>query len=185
MRWITLIILAYVVLLLQTTVARLLTLSTAWLGNIGPDLVAILAVFIALHARSGVEVMLAAWGLGLALDLTSAGGVGVATAVGPMSITYALAAGAVYRFREAFFRERILPQVLLALTFCLLAHGGWVTLQCVLAYPAVTLAGYERLLLQALLLAAYTAVLAPLGHRALGRCRTWIVNAPVRGPGRR
>ena len=183
MRWIPLLILTYLVVLFQTTLGRLLTIRTAGIGTIGPDLTALLAVFVAFYGRNGVEVMLAAWVLGLAVDLTTTGGVGSMTAVGPMPLAYALAAGLLFRVREAFFRERALTQGLLAAAFCLLAHGLWVTTQSLLG-GRTTWAAYGRTLLQAAALACYTGLLMPLAHVLLGKAQRLFLAAPA-GPGRR
>ena len=61
MRWIPFVILAYAIVLLQTTVGRVLVFSTVSAGTIGPDLTALLAVFIAFHVRGWADAMLAGW----------------------------------------------------------------------------------------------------------------------------
>jgi cell shape-determining protein MreD len=81
MRWIPFIVVCYVVILIQTSLGRILTLPSP-VGVIGPDFAAILAVFVALRVRSAVDCMLAAWVLGLLIDLTTGGGPGAATVVG-------------------------------------------------------------------------------------------------------
>jgi cell shape-determining protein MreD len=120
-------------------------------------------------------VFLAAWVLGLAVDLSNVGGVGEATVVGPMSLAYLLAVAAVLRMREAFFRDRLTSQAVLALVFCLLAHGIWVTVQSLLARGQVTWPTYAATMLQAVGLACYTAVVMPLGYRLLLKCERWFV----------
>lgn len=184
MRWIPFFILAYAVVLIQTTAGRILAFTADGVGTIGPDLTALLAVFVAFHARSGVDVMLSAWMLGLSVDLTTAGGMGAGVVVGPMAIAYCLVAGLLFRVREAFFRERALTQALLAWAFCLLTHGGWVTVQSLLSLRDVTWSAYGRTLLQAVAVACYTALLMPLAHVGLARLRRWFLSAPA-GPGRR
>ncbi|MFA6133105.1 MAG: hypothetical protein WC869_03695 [Phycisphaerae bacterium] len=176
MRWIPFVILVYLVILIQTTLGRVLTFSGGGLGMIGPDLAAIVAVFIALRLRDGTEVAIAAWTLGLAVDLTTPGGVGLVTAVGPMSLGYCLAVSAVYRTRDAFFRERPASQAMLTLMFCLIAHALWVSLQTVFAQGVTRSWGnYGEALVQAMLLSAYTAVLAPLGCWVLTRCERILI----------
>ncbi len=184
MRWIPLLILAYLVVLVQTTLVRFVTFTTPTLGSIGPDLTALVAVFVAFYARGAAETMLAAWCLGLAVDLTAAGGVAGATVVGPMAIAYSLAGGLLYRIREAFFRERALTQAMLAWAFCLLTHGLWVTAQTFQAGENVSLSAYGRTLGQAAAVATYSAALMPLVHAALNPCRRWFLVAPA-GPGTR
>lgn len=181
MRWIPFIILTYFVLLLQTSVVGLISFSAGSAGTVAPDLLAIVAVFVALGARYGVDALLAAWALGLAADLTTGGGAGAATVLGPMSLAYMLAAGVVFKMREAFFRDRAFTKVMLALAFCLLAHPIWVTLQTLRASGAMTWADYGKLLVQALLLSLYTAVLAPLVLAVLSKLSGWILPPQGRG----
>jgi rod shape-determining protein MreD len=184
MRWIPLLILAYAVVLVETSVGWLLFIDSASLGAVGPDLAAMVAVFVAFYARGASDAMLAAWILGLAVDLTTGGGIGSPTVVGPMSIAYCLAAGLLWRAREAFFRERALTQAMLAFAFVALAHGIWATAQAVLAPGHVGLGDYGRTLLQVLAVAGYTAVLMPLAHWGLRRCQRFFL-ASAAGPGRR
>lgn len=179
MRWIPFIILAYLLVLVQTTVGKVLTFTSFSIGTVGPDLPALVAVFVALHVRSRADVMLAAWLLGLGLDLTAGGGPGGSAAIGPMPIAYALAAACLYQVREAFFRERALTQGLLAMGFCILAHGTWVTLQSLLAIRAMTWSAYGRVLMQAAALAVYTAALMPLAHWGLWRYQRWFITPPA------
>jgi rod shape-determining protein MreD len=177
MRWVPFAILAYVVILLQASLAQLLTFELAWAGRVGPDLVATIAVFAALHARNWTDVMLMAWILGLGMDLTSAGGPWGVPVVGPMAVAYALSALLVFRVREAFFRDRLLTAAVFGLLFCLPAHGVWVTWQSLLGAAEMTWGGYARALVQAALLALYTAALTPLVQLALRRCRRWFLPA--------
>lgn len=182
MRWIPFVIFAYILILLQTTVAGLLVISPWAIGPVGPDLMAILAVFVALNVRSGADAMIAGWILGLALDLT-AGGVGGGTVVGPMCIAYALGCRGVFHIREVIFRERAVSQALLTLLFCLFAHGLWVTLQSV-RLGRVSASMYGVMLLQVVGVGLYTGLLAPLGYFALIRLRSWLIISP-RGRSRR
>lgn len=179
MRWVPFLILMYGVLLVQTTVGRILTFQrTAW-GTIGPDIAAIVAVYLALHLRDGLDLAIATWTLGLAVDLTTAG-----PAVGPMAVAYLAAGAAVLKLREAVFRERPAAQMLMALVFCLLAHGLWVTVQSVGLPPASRSWGqYVWMLKQACILAIYTAVLMPPGHWALARIERFLI-APQSGRSR-
>ncbi len=176
MRWVPFVILVYVTVLVQTTLGRVMTFHTAGMGRVGPDLAAIVAVFLALRLRDGVELALAAWALGLAVDLASGAGGGLGAAVGPMALAYVVASAAVFRLREEMFRERPVVQVLLAAIFCLLAHGIWVTFQSVLLENGQGgWARYWRTMKQAVALAAYTAVLAPIGCWILGKCERLLI----------
>ncbi len=185
MRWIPFLIAAYVATLVQTTLASELRLHGLGVGSVGPDLLAVVAVFVALHVRSTADAMLAGWVLGMALDLTAAGGPGGTTALGPLAIVYVLAAGGVHRVREALFRERIGTQALLGLTFCAVTHGAAASVQALLALGSMTWAFYGQMLLQVLANSAYTAVLTPVGCWGLRRIQPLLMTAPARGFGRR
>ncbi len=178
-RWIPFIILAYLLTLLQTTVGGVLAWRSASLGPIGPDLLAIVVVYVALHASSGIDAMLAGWILGLCMDLTTGGGAGGATVVGPMPIAYALGAASIYRVREAFFRDRPLPQAFLAFLLVALSHIFWVSVQA-MRVGGLGGGAYGEMVLQTLLVALYTAVLTPLGCFALGRMRHWFLTPGAR-----
>ena len=179
MRWVPILLLAYVLVVLQATLGDVLTWTGAPVGAIGPDLVALAGVFLALHAPTLSDAMLAGWVLGLALDLSTAGSPGGATAVGPMALGYAFAAAVVFQMREAVFGDRKPTQMLLALLFCGVAHGLWITLQSLLGWGEVSWRDYGRLWAQAGALAAYTALLMPLGYAAMRRLRRWFVSAPA------
>lgn len=183
MRWIPLLILTYLVVLLETTLGRALFINTASLGAVGPDLTALVVVFVAFYARSATDAMLTAWILGFAVDLTVGGAMGAMPVVGPMSIAYSLVAGLLWRVRDAFFRERATTQALLALAFCVLTHGLWVTAQAILASGPGG-GDYGRTLLQAIAGACYTALLMPLAHYGLSKCQRMLLVSPV-GPTRR
>ena len=184
MRWIPFLILTYVVVLLQTSLVGLITFHFGSIGTVGPDLLAIAAVYVVMHARYGLDAMLAVWVLGLAADLTAGGGTAGLTAVGPMSIAYVVGGGAVYSIREAFFRDRASTKVILALLFCSLAHFVWVSLQSLLAWRAMTGAAYGAMLLQALMLSVYTAALMPLAYFPLSRVGSFILASPTGRPRR-
>jgi rod shape-determining protein MreD len=175
MRWIPFLILAYAVMLLETSVSWALFIDTSWLGSVGPDLAALVVVFVALYARSMADTMLAAWVMGLAVDLTSGGG---GTVVGPMAIAYCLLAGQLWRIRDAFFRERALTQVMLALVFTAAAHFVWVTAQAIFGAAHVTMGDYFGTLVQALVIACCTAVLMPLAHYMLSGVQRLILLSP-------
>ncbi len=183
MRWVALIILAYVLILLQATLGDVLTWTNSPFGAIGPDFAAVVAVFLALYAPTLADAMLAGWLLGLAIDLSAAGAPGGATAVGPMALGYAFAAAVVFQMREAVFRDRKHTQMLLTLLFCLVAHGLWISLQSLLNWGDVGRSDYGRLWLQVGSLSGYTALLAPIGYAAMKRLRRWFVPTPsTRGP---
>jgi rod shape-determining protein MreD len=174
MHWIPFAIATFIVVLFQTTVGGVLTLTRTGIGTIGPDFAAILAVYIALHGRKAADVMIAAWILGFAMDLTASG-----AALGVMALAYSLAAGGIFRIREAFFQERALTQALLVLAFCAATHGVWVTAQYARVRELMAVSDYVRLLLQAGSLAVYTGLLTPLVNLILQYCRGWLLPTPT------
>ncbi len=179
MRWVPFLIVLYVVLLLQTTVGKVLTFPRAGWGTVGPDIAAIVAVYLALHLRDGLDLAIATWALGLAVDLTTGG-----PAVGPMPLAYLVAGAVVLKLREAVFRERAAAQMLMALVFCMVAHGLWVTVQLLWVSPSSrSWEQYWQTLRQAFALAIYTAALMPLGHWALARMERFLI-APQTGRSR-
>ena len=178
MRWVPLAILIYVLVVIQTSLLGIVTLRWAAVGPVRPDLMAILAVYLALYARSGADAMLAAWIMGMAIDLTTGAGPKVSTAAGPMALGSALAAGCVFRLREVVFRDSHVAQGVMAGLFCVLSHGFWVTAQWLVMPMKVSASGYALMLVQAALLAVYTGLVTPLGAMALRRCERWILSAP-------
>ena len=176
MRWVPFAIVAYALIVLQTTFGRFLSFGTDNLGRVGPDLLAIAAVFLAVQAMNVFEVMIAAWVLGLILDLTT-GTAGGMTVVGPMAISYALAAGFVFKVREAVFSDQVLTQVILGFVFCLIAHGAWIFMQSALTW---SWSAGGRLLVQAMALAIYTGLLTPILFRFLYRMRGLLIQLPAR-----
>ncbi len=184
MRWIPFLILAWVVVMIQTSLGTILTLRALAVGPVGPDLLVLLAVFVALNAPTAVDAMLAGWVLGLLVDLTTAGGLTDPVRIGPMALLYVLCVRLVFAMREAFFRERALPQVVLAAFFCFLAHGLWVTLQALLAEGTLGWAGYGQLLLQVVLSSLYTALLMPLAYVLLRGIRGTLLATPPSRRGR-
>ena len=176
-RWIIFVIVAYLAVVVQTTVGGLLVIHTEWVGPVGPDLLAMMAVFVAMAVRGGADAGLACWVLGFGLDLAS--GPGGTTVVGPMAIAYTLGGLAVFQLREALFRDKIVTQVVITLLFTAAVHTLWVTLQAILT-RSLTWDQYGIALLQAVLLAAYTAVLVPFVHAVLLRYERVLLIVPSR-----
>ncbi|MBI5723698.1 MAG: hypothetical protein HZA50_07065 [Planctomycetes bacterium] len=174
-RWPAFLLAAYLLVVFQGTIGRLLVFNVPQVGPIGPDVVAMLAVFVAMFARNTTDVMLAAWVLGLGLDLTNSGGSG-ATVVGPMPIAYVLTAGVLHRVREAFFRELWLAQAILAFLFCLASHIVWLALQTLFrSLPDWSAFGW--ITLEIAISAVYTAILMPFVFAVLRKCRSWLLSA--------
>lgn len=181
MRWIVLLILAFLVLLVQTSLGRVLTISLD-VGPIAPDWAAMTAVFIALRARQSLDALIAAWILGMGVDLASSGGLGSSTVVGPMAMAYCLGCGMVFRVREAFFREKALSQAVLCLGFVLIAHWTWLLIQAI--RTGQSWGNWGDLFMQVLLVALYSAVLAPLAHFLLSLGERVLFVSPSGGRGR-
>ncbi len=175
MRWIPLTITAYLLVLCQASLAKAITISGLAIGPVGPDLLAIAAVFVALSVADIIDAMIAGWILGLCMDLAAYGGPGLPTVIGPMSIAYALGSAGIFSIRGAFFRDRSGPQVLFALIFCVFSHLLWVTLQYLRSGGLA--GGFGSMVLQVFAISAYTAVLMPFGFRLLGRVRSWLFAA--------
>ncbi len=180
MRWVLRIILVYVALALQNAVGLLVHIPTSSLGDIAPDLLAGAAVFVVLNVRGLSDVLIVCWVLGIGLDLTSTGGSGGASVVGPMALAYAAAAWVVFQLREAFYREQAVSQAVLAALFVLVAHGLWITMQLVLALRSAHWELYGRLMLQACLVALYSGALAPVVCAVLGRMAGWVISPAAR-----
>lgn len=178
MRWVPFIIVAYLVTVVQTSLGRVLVFDRLDIGPVGPDLLAMLAIFAGLWVRSGSEAVLAAWTLGMLLDLTTGGGAGVTTVVGPMALAYGVCVWLLVRIREGLFRERVLPQIICAFFFVLVAHTLWAVLQMLLGRGALSGATFGRTMLQILASAAYTAVLMPLVHLLFNAARSLLLTAP-------
>ncbi|MBN1555322.1 MAG: rod shape-determining protein MreD [Phycisphaerae bacterium] len=178
MRWAPFLIFAYLFTLGQTSLGRMLMLDRLTIGPVGPDILVLLAVFVAMYVRTAVDGMMAGWVLGMLIDLTTGGGATATTRVGPMAIYFALTAWLVFQVREALYRERALPQMLLAGVFCLITHTLWVGTQMFLAPRDIVWGQFGRLLLQVLLSSVYTGLLMPLVHFFLMPCRNWLLTNP-------
>lgn len=185
MRWIVFAILVWFLTLVQTTVGRALMFETDLVGTIGPDLLAPLAVFVALYVRSKTDAAIAACLMGYALDLTTAGGIASSAVVGPMALAYAAAAVVVFKIRDAFFLDRAITRGLLTLLFCLFSHLLWVASQCVLLRGGATWAEFGRMTIQAVAISLYSAVMAMAMIWLFVRIRRWLVLTPAGGRARR
>lgn len=178
--WAPFIILSILILLVQTTVGSLLAFTVTDVGTVSPDLLALVVTTVAMWARNPVDIMLVAWVVGFVLDLASTGGIAGASSVGPMALGYALSAGVVYRIREAFFREKVLPQAMLVLIFCLLANLFRVSMQMAVSWHWQG-GTFGRQLIQAVLLSLYTAVMVVPFFWIFSGIHRWLITTP---PGR-
>jgi len=174
MRWIYFVILAAVGVICQTTLVQVIWLDTP-VGWIGPELLAAAAVFFALSARGKLDAALAGWALGFGVELTLSG-----PGMGLLPLLYAGGCTGLQYIREAFFRERALAQAVLTLLFCAAVYELWTLYDVYLGAGGAL----GRRALQALGLAAYTAVLAPLVCAGLGRIDRLLLT-PAGGRGAR
>ncbi|OPX23363.1 MAG: hypothetical protein B1H04_03810 [Planctomycetales bacterium 4484_123] len=175
-RWIYFLILVLLAVVVQTSVVPVVWFRTP-LGYVGPELLAAVAVFVALHVRSRVEAALAGWTLGFAIDLTLSGpGMGLA------SLLYMAASVGVYQLREAVFHERASLQFILSLLFCLFVYELWTLWGLLSGHLSRPVAGGQAVLAAGL--AVYTAVLTPLVCRVLKPFQKLLIATPP-GRGRR
>jgi hypothetical protein len=98
-----------------------------------------------------------------------------------MAIAFGLGAWLLVRIREGLFRERILPQMVLAALFVLLTHTLWALMQALLGRGAVSIGDFGRTMLQILASATYTALLMPLAHKLLHAARGMFLASPPSG----
>jgi rod shape-determining protein MreD len=178
MRWIAFTIVAYCLVLAQTSIAQMISFSAFGLGGVGPDLLAIFAVFLAMYVRDGIDLMLAAWVLGMMVDLTADNPFGGPGVIGPMAIAFVLAARVIFSLREALFRDRLATKAIMGMLFAFGAHWFWITSQAILSGGQATWAQYWRLMLESLAVAAYTAILTPLLFMPLGKIRRLLLPLP-------
>lgn len=160
MRWLLTIIMTYLIVLLQTTIGKMFTFERFAIGPFGPDFMAIFVVFVTLFARTQVDALMVAWIAGMMVDLTTAGGAGLATRVGVMPLCYMLGAWVVFNLREGLYRDRFLPQMMVAGIFCLISHMVWIIIQSI--FGSVGWGVFGRLIGQVLLSSIYTGLFAPL-----------------------
>lgn len=153
MRWLTYAIVTVVALTLQAAVAPRLELFSA-----RADFLLMVVVFLGLYAppRNAIG---AGWILGACADLMTIERFGLIT------LSYGMTAMIVTSLREYLFRYRIMTQMAVTLTACLLVRTGW-TVYYHLLYEAGRSFLFD-FLLGGLLASAYTAALAPFAFRAL------------------
>ncbi len=155
MRWTTFVIVAAVLLTLQTAVAPFLEV-----GGVRPDWLIIGVVYFALYARAK-DGIIAAWAIGFCADLMTVERPGL------ISLSYALAALCVTSVREYVFRYRVMTQFTMTLCICLLVQTAWMFYRRIMYTPAQP--AWVDWSAGALLVSLYTALWAPLLHRLLLR----------------
>jgi len=162
MRWPVFAIFAFIVMVLQLSLRNVLTLQS--LRQISPDLVACLAVFIALFAHRGAALW-ACWFLGLMMDLAPTDGDPGYFLIGPHALGYVFGGFLVLQLRTMVFRRRAVTLAFLTLVFLVAASVVTVFMLSMRSwYPGgdgfFALSEFWR----RLLIAGYSAALAiPLG----------------------
>ena len=160
MKWFPFAILALVAIVCQTTLVQAVAIR-----SIRPEWTFILAVHYALWGP-WPDAAIAAWVLGLAVDLQSA----APNPVGLHAFTYGAAAWVILRIRNVLFRDHPATQVMLTLAFAFavrLLVGGYFWWR-----TSGTATGGE-IWWEAFLVALYTAAWAPLLHWPLIRLAKW------------
>jgi rod shape-determining protein MreD len=153
---------AFVVVILTAVTISLQTIISPRLeiGGASPDWLLILVAFLGLYAAAP-RAVIAGWFVGLCADLMSLEHLGV------MSISYGVAALVLVGVRDYLFRYSAFTQAAVTFFLCLLVWAAWHTYARGLYGPT---AGAS----QVLLIALYTALVAPLVHGILLRAGPWI-----------
>lgn len=170
MRWTVFVIIAFVCVILQTTLLRTVEITGFQGRPVLLDLLLILGLFIALNCRP-FETVITAWFLGFATDLYSAAG-----QLGLAAILFAVVLGAISYVRGEILKNRILTQFLIALAVVFLVHLGR---YMVLYWMGESSAAFWLAARMSFLDGVYAAILAPYVFWMLGRLRT-----PLRIPAR-
>ena len=153
MRWILVGILGYVSLVIQTAVFRPGGLAIPIHGHwTRPDLVLVVAVFIALYFQRH-EVFIATWCLGLGADLVNVSG-----RLGVLALLYCALLTVLSAVRSGLNRTWVLTQSVLTFTAVLVIHFGW---YMATRYFSGAEAAILRSVEESALDAALTAILAP------------------------
>ncbi len=155
MRWIPFLLLAVVVLTLQTAVAPRLELFGA-----RPDWLLVVVVFFALHAPPR-DAAIAAWIAGGCADLMTIERLGL------LALSYLLVAVAVTSVREVLFRSQGVTRFLVTLAAGLLLRLAWTVYRGVLYGPPDSL--LADLAIGVVMASVYTAAWAPPVHMLLSR----------------
>ena len=173
-------IIAYIMLLLQCSLWKVLTVHVPLPGPFGVDLMLILAVFVFLHASEPIDGILGGTIIGFMWDIGMGG-----YYVGPMALVCAFCGWWIIGIREALFRNRALPQMVLTMLFVFFSHLFWITLQSLRGAGATGWGDYAGMLLSALLVAVVTSLLTPLVVTCLMPLKKMIVTPPLSPANRR
>lgn len=161
MNWVGFAVIAYLVTVIQTSVAPFLAVHT-----IRPDFMVIVAVFFGLYARPA-DAMLGCWIIGLLIDLCSLSHP-LRANVGLHALLLGLLGVFMVKTRGVTFREGMISHFIYSFAVCFLMtfaarlHTNWES-------PGGPETGRQAAV--ALYTAVYTSMLAPYVHFALRRLR--------------
>lgn len=174
MKWPALLFVGWGIVLVQSTLGRVLIFERFVTGPIGPDMMAALLVLLGLNGKKTADVCCGAMVLGLMMDLMNAGGASGLTRVGPMMFAYGLGVFLLQQIREAVDRDSLLPVAVLAGLLTLVTHGVWMILQYSLA-DGGSISALMGSLVQVLFSAVYTAAVVPWVYWLLRPATVWIL----------
>lgn len=153
MRWATYVVLAAVLLTMQSAMAPLIAIR-----GVRPDWLLVGAVFLGLYVKPSHAVV-AAWILGLCADLLTVERPGL------ISFSYMLVAAAVSSVREYVFRYWALTQFTLTLVLTLFVQTLWMVYRRTMYAPPTPI--WSDWFFYAVPTSLYTAAWAPILHRLL------------------
>ncbi len=158
MKWFSFAILAVLTIVFQTTVVQAMAIHSVW-----PNWMFILAVHYALWGP-WPDAAMAAWTLGLIMDLFSGGRIGL------NAFCFGGAAWAIMHLRQVMFRDHPMTQILVTLLFMLVMQGITGLYYC---WDASVTIPWKDIGWSALFTALYTAAWAPYLHWPLIRLERW------------
>ena len=162
MNWVGFAVLAYLVTVIQTSVAPFLAVHT-----IRPDFMVIVAVFFGLYARPA-DAMLGCWIIGLLIDLCSLSHP-VRANVGLHALVLGLLGLFMAKTRGVTFREGMVSHLIYTFVVCFLLT---LTVRIHTTWDVRSASGLGRHSAVAFYTAIYTALLAPYVHFLLRRLRS-------------
>lgn len=155
MRWATFIVVAAVLLTMQSAIAPFVEIK-----GVRPDWLLVGAVFVGLFVKPSHAVV-AAWSLGFCADLLTVEHPGL------LSLSYMLAAAAVSAVREYVFRYWAITQFTLTFLLAVCLGTAWMFYRRAMYFPVRSLT--SDWLVGVLMTSLYTAAWAPILHSLLLR----------------
>lgn len=153
MRWVPFAVIAVAGLILQSSVAPHVDIL-----GMRPDWLLVVVVVFAMHGHAA-DAAVGGWLIGAAADLMTIERMGL------LSLSYLVVAVVVSSIRDYLFRRRALTQFVVTFLVCFAVRGGWVFYRLLLYDSAESLV--RLVIVDSLIASAYTAVWAPLLHRAV------------------